>query len=82
MSLLANLAGWSAFGMLTRSFQLALQRKSQTETLHVTGVYAAVFGGVGYYLYNAEQRQKVLLQEKKEALLESRARRAAAASDA
>lgn len=45
------------------------------ESLWVYPVYAGIGGGFGYWLMGVEQRQYKLLADRRDALLEKRARR-------
>ncbi|KAL7420900.1 hypothetical protein Q5752_004854 [Cryptotrichosporon argae] len=82
MSLLANIAGFSAFGFGVRCFQLGLQKRQIFEAPVGHLVSAAAFGLVGYGVYYGEQRQNEMIAERKKVLQANRERELAAVASA
>ncbi|CAG8494746.1 8477_t:CDS:2, partial [Racocetra persica] len=75
MTLVTTVAGFTAFGVAVRAYALALERRPVFDN-PITHVFtAAFFGGVGAYIYNADQRQMELIQKRKQVLLTNRKRR-------
>lgn len=91
MSLLANILGFSAFGLAARIGQLMIQKRNILESESVSIITAerggfltnspdpgghlismGVFGYGGYWAYQWDQRAAVLLQEKRQQILERR----------
>ncbi|GHJ83648.1 hypothetical protein NliqN6_0050 [Naganishia liquefaciens] len=72
MSLIANVLGFSAFGFATRCFQLGLQKRFMFEAPQTHLMTMAGFGAAGWGVYELEQRQKVLIDAKKQILLANR----------
>ncbi|KAG0305948.1 hypothetical protein BGZ98_003243 [Dissophora globulifera] len=75
MALLTSILGFSTFGLAARGFALSVQRRSLSSDFVGYGASAAVFGAVGYYMHNVQQRQNELLKERKEVLNANRERR-------
>lgn len=73
-------------GVATRAWQLGLQRTSPLSTQGLGYWAYPIFGGVGasfgYWLEGVDKAQTDLLQERKEAILAKRARRAAREAEA
>ncbi|KAL9087679.1 MAG: hypothetical protein Q9159_003491 [Coniocarpon cinnabarinum] len=69
---------WSGFGVAVRLWQLGIEMRPffNRQSLWVYPVYAGLGGSVGYWLTGVEQRQVAFLNERREALLEKRRRRA------
>lgn len=65
--------------MATRAWQLGLQKTSplQRRMLWAYPVYGGVGASFGYWLDGVDKKQVEILQERKEAILAKRARRAA-----
>ncbi|KAL1412435.1 hypothetical protein Q8F55_000180 [Vanrija albida] len=78
MSAIPTILGFSAFGFAARCFQLGIQKRPIFAAPQAHIAISTVFGGIGYYVYNLEQRQNVLLAEKKKELKEKRERENAA----
>ncbi|KAL8400575.1 hypothetical protein RB594_000827 [Gaeumannomyces avenae] len=70
---------WSGFGVAVRGWQLGLEMRPlfNRQSLWAWPVFAGVGGSFGYWLQTVDDRQTAVLTERKEALLEKRARRAA-----
>ncbi|KAF1831920.1 hypothetical protein BDW02DRAFT_457960, partial [Decorospora gaudefroyi] len=68
---------WSGFGIATRLWQLGIETRPlfNKESLWVYPVYASIGGGFGYWLMGVEQRHFRLLADRRDKLLEKRARR-------
>ncbi|KAG8704847.1 hypothetical protein FRC09_003286 [Ceratobasidium sp. 395] len=65
MAVLGNVLGFGAFGMAARAWQLGVQKRP---ILQAPGSYllsGAIFGGIGYWLVGVEERQNVLLAQKR-----------------
>lgn len=62
-----------------RAWQLGLEMRPlfNRQSLWAWPVFAGVGGSFGYWLQTVDDRQTALLSERKEAILEKRARRAA-----
>ncbi|ORX61451.1 hypothetical protein DM01DRAFT_1332053 [Hesseltinella vesiculosa] len=74
MTLLTSVSGFAAFGVLVRTYALGLQKRPLFSNPSGTAIAAAVFGGVGYYVHNLQERQNAAIATKKELLLKNRAR--------
>ncbi|KAI0783644.1 hypothetical protein C8Q75DRAFT_725645 [Abortiporus biennis] len=72
MSLLANVAGFSAFGLLVRFGQLGIQRRNPFDNLAGHAISMTFFGTLGYFAYQWDQRAAVLLAEKRAELAQRR----------
>lgn len=70
-------------GVAVRAWQLGLQMTSPLTRQHLWGypVFAAVGGSFGYWLQGVDERQVAVLEERKQSILEKRARRAARESE-
>lgn len=73
-------------GVITRIWQLGLQRTSPKSKQGLGWlaypVYAGVGASFGYWLEDVDKAQTALLQERKDAILAKRARRAAREAEA
>ncbi|KAF2838187.1 hypothetical protein M501DRAFT_903753, partial [Patellaria atrata CBS 101060] len=69
---------WSGFGLAVRFWQLGIEMRPffQKESLWAYPLFATVGGSFGYWLTGVEERQYKLLSDRRERLLEKRARRA------
>ncbi|KAK4110685.1 hypothetical protein N656DRAFT_781464 [Canariomyces notabilis] len=69
---------WTGFGLVTRLWQLGIEMRPffNRQSLWAYPVFGAVGASFGYWLEGVDQRQTAMLQERKEAILEKRARRA------
>lgn len=70
---------WSGFGVAVRAWQLGLEMRPlfNRQSLWAWPVFAGVGGSFGYWLQTVDDRQTAVLAERKQAILEKRARRAA-----
>ncbi|EFQ91071.1 hypothetical protein P3342_004383 [Pyrenophora teres f. teres] len=68
---------WSGLGVVARLWQLGIERRPlfNKESVWVYPVFASIGGSFGYWLTGVEQRQFRLLADRRDALLEKRARR-------
>ncbi|KAK4219364.1 hypothetical protein QBC37DRAFT_382577 [Rhypophila decipiens] len=74
---------WAGFGVLARAWQLGIEMRP---LFGKTGawaypVYATVGASFGYWLQGVDERQTAVLQQRKAAIMEKRARRAAAKAE-
>ncbi|RDB25960.1 hypothetical protein Hypma_006645 [Hypsizygus marmoreus] len=72
MSLLANILGFSAFGLAARVGQLGIQKRNLLDNPGGHLLAMGVFGFAGYWAYQWDQRAGVLLAEKRAEILASR----------
>ncbi|KIM80493.1 hypothetical protein PILCRDRAFT_822591 [Piloderma croceum F 1598] len=82
MSMLANVVGFSLFGLAARMGQLGIQRRNPMENLAGHAIAMSVFGYVGYWAYRWDARAATLLGEKRAEIAERRERSLAAAEEA
>ncbi|EOD48513.1 NADH:ubiquinone oxidoreductase kD subunit [Neofusicoccum parvum] len=70
---------WSGFGVAVRLWQLGMEMRPffNKGSLWAYPLYATIGGSFGYWLQGVETRQYKLLADRKDALLEKRARRQA-----
>ncbi|KAH8664137.1 hypothetical protein BX600DRAFT_512202 [Xylariales sp. PMI_506] len=70
---------WSGFGVAVRVWQLGLEMRPffNKGSLWAYPVFAGVGASFGYWLQGVDERQTATLQERKQTILEKRARRAA-----
>ncbi|KAG9383762.1 hypothetical protein A1F94_005673 [Pyrenophora tritici-repentis] len=68
---------WSGLGVVARLWQLGIERRPlfNKESVWVYPGFASIGGSFGYWLTGVEQRQFRLLADRRDALLEKRARR-------
>ncbi|KAF2678520.1 hypothetical protein K458DRAFT_316771 [Lentithecium fluviatile CBS 122367] len=68
---------WSGLGVGVRLWQLGIEMRPlfNRESLWVYPVYAGIGGSFGYWLMGVEHRQYKMLADRRDALLEKRARR-------
>ncbi|KAG0259600.1 hypothetical protein BG011_002532 [Mortierella polycephala] len=81
MALLTSIAGFTTFGVAARGLALTVQRRPIASGFGGYAISAAVFGGVGYFMHNLEQRQNELLKERMTVLTANRERRLAVQED-
>ncbi|GAB1314294.1 NADH2 dehydrogenase subunit 14K [Madurella fahalii] len=69
---------WTGFGLATRFWQLGIEMRPffNKSSLWAYPVFGAVGASFGYWLQGVDERQTAMLQERKQAILEKRARRA------
>ncbi|KAG5729346.1 hypothetical protein E4T56_gene9895 [Termitomyces sp. T112] len=72
MSLLANILGFSAFGLAARVGQLMIQKRNILDNPGGHLIAMGVFGYGGYWAYQWDQRAAVLLAEKRQQIIERR----------
>ncbi|KAJ4413638.1 hypothetical protein N0V82_008416 [Gnomoniopsis sp. IMI 355080] len=74
---------WAGFGVATRAWQLGLQNTSPLapKMLWAYPIFAGCGASFGYWLQNVDEKQVAILEERKQAILEKRARRAARESE-
>ncbi|WOO81973.1 uncharacterized protein LOC62_04G005479 [Vanrija pseudolonga] len=77
MAEVPTVLGFAAFGFAARCFQLGIQKRPIFAGPQAHVAISTIFGGLGYYVYHLEQRQNVLLAEKKKELKEKRERESA-----
>ncbi|CAM1508201.1 Fc.00g050490.m01.CDS01 [Cosmosporella sp. VM-42] len=82
-----RIAFWSMFGLAARFWQVGIEMRPffNKSSLWAYPVYAAGGASFGYWLQGVEDRQKATLEDRKNLLLEKRARKAerdAAAAEA
>ncbi|KAI1327996.1 NADH2 dehydrogenase subunit 14K [Xylariaceae sp. FL0255] len=70
---------WSGFGVAVRAWQLGLEMRPllNRSSLWAYPVFAGVGASFGYWLQGVDERQNAMLSERKDAILEKRARKAA-----
>ncbi|KAJ4356701.1 uncharacterized protein N0V89_004737 [Didymosphaeria variabile] len=68
---------WGGLGVGVRLWQLGIEMRPlfNRESLWVYPVFAGIGGSFGYWLMGVEQRQWRVLADRRDALLEKRARR-------
>ncbi|KAK3328430.1 hypothetical protein B0T19DRAFT_190536 [Cercophora scortea] len=69
---------WAGFGVATRVWQLGIEMRPffNKSSLWAYPVFASVGASFGYWLQGVDERQTAILQDRKAAILEKRARRA------
>ncbi|KAK3945076.1 hypothetical protein QBC46DRAFT_372680 [Diplogelasinospora grovesii] len=69
---------WTGFGLATRFWQLGIEMRPffNKQSLWAYPVFGAVGASFGWWLQGVDERQTAILQERKQAILEKRARRA------
>ncbi|KAF0436085.1 hypothetical protein F8M41_004736 [Gigaspora margarita] len=75
MTLITTVTGFAAFGVAVRAYALALERRPVFDNPITHVLTATFFGGVGAYIYHAEERQVELIEKRKQVLLANRKRR-------
>ncbi|KAI9486503.1 MAG: hypothetical protein EXX96DRAFT_549300 [Benjaminiella poitrasii] len=73
MSLIGSVSGFAAFGVLVRTYALGLQKRPLFTNPSSHLLAAGVFGSVGYFIYNLQERQAMLIAAKKEVMIKNRA---------
>ncbi|KAI8378603.1 hypothetical protein BD560DRAFT_325160 [Blakeslea trispora] len=74
MSLIGSVSGFAAFGVLVRTYALGLQKRPILSNPSSHLLAAGVFGAVGYYVHDLQERQSALMASKKEIMIKNRAR--------
>ncbi|CAG9954191.1 hypothetical protein V2G26_003295 [Clonostachys chloroleuca] len=79
-----RIAFWSTFGLAVRFWQVGIEMRPffNKGSLWVYPVYAAGGASFGYWLQGVDDKQTALLEERKDKLLEKRARKAARDAEA
>ncbi|GLB40368.1 hypothetical protein LshimejAT787_0802390 [Lyophyllum shimeji] len=72
MALLANILGFSAFGLAARVGQLGIQKRNILENPGGHVISMLVFGYAGYWAYHWDQKAAELLAQKREEILAHR----------
>ncbi|KAI0649061.1 hypothetical protein C8Q79DRAFT_1007629 [Trametes meyenii] len=72
MSLIANIVGFSLFGLAARVGQLGIQKRNIFENPVGHAIAMGAFGFAGYWAYQWDQRAAVLLQQKRAEIAERR----------
>jgi len=80
--MLANIIGFSLFGLAARLGQLGIQKRPLLDNLKGHAIIMTLFGYGGYWAYRWDQRAAVLIAEKRAEIAERRERRLAAAQGA
>ncbi|KAK9895183.1 hypothetical protein P389DRAFT_172750 [Cystobasidium minutum MCA 4210] len=73
MPLLGTVLGWTSFGLASRCWQLAIQKRNIFDNLGGHALAMGSFGAMGYAYYHADQHVLQLLEQKKEGLRQQRA---------
>ncbi|KAF8623601.1 hypothetical protein AX17_007304 [Amanita inopinata Kibby_2008] len=81
MSLLANILGFSAFGLAARMGQLGIQKRNLLDNPGGHLISMGVFGFVGYWAYKWDLRSTELIAEKRAAIAEHRRQQIAKAEE-
>ncbi|SCV74943.1 BQ2448_7972 [Microbotryum intermedium] len=72
--MLAYISSFAAVGFAVRCYQLAILKRNIFENLGGHALSVSAFTGLGYYLYHADERQRGMIEDKKQQLLRMRAR--------
>ncbi|KAK3899926.1 NADH2 dehydrogenase [Staphylotrichum tortipilum] len=69
---------WTGFGVVVRVFQLGIEMRPFFHPKILWGypLFGAVGGSFGYWVQGVDERQVAHLQERKQSILDKRARRA------
>ncbi|PIL35514.1 hypothetical protein GSI_02242 [Ganoderma sinense ZZ0214-1] len=78
MSLLANVIGFSLFGLAARMGQLGIQKRPILDNPIGHVIAMGSFGFAGYWAYHWDKRAAILLAEKRAEIAERRAKAEAA----
>ncbi|KAI1074123.1 hypothetical protein F5B20DRAFT_586553 [Whalleya microplaca] len=70
---------WAGFGITVRFWQLGLEMRPwfHRSSLYAYPVFAGVGASFGYWLQGVDDRQTAILEDRKQSILEKRARKAA-----
>ncbi|RPD60138.1 hypothetical protein L226DRAFT_535071 [Lentinus tigrinus ALCF2SS1-7] len=80
MSLIANIVGFSLFGLAARVGQLGIQKRPLFDNPIGHAVAMGTFGFAGYWAYQWDQRAAVLLAAKRAEIAERREKAEGASS--
>ncbi|GAA95037.1 uncharacterized protein L969DRAFT_95987 [Mixia osmundae IAM 14324] len=58
MSVLMSTLGWAGFGLACRMWQLGIQKRNVFDGLGGHAAAMGVFGGLGFYLHGANERNR------------------------
>ncbi|EIW84338.1 hypothetical protein CONPUDRAFT_120111 [Coniophora puteana RWD-64-598 SS2] len=72
MTLVGSILGFSAFGLVSRFGQLAIQKRNLADNLGGHLIAMGVFGAAGYYMHQWDERAAVLLAAKRKQIAERR----------
>ncbi|KAI0078748.1 hypothetical protein K474DRAFT_801583 [Panus rudis PR-1116 ss-1] len=72
MSMLANIVGFSLFGLLARFGQLGIQKRNLFDNPGAHAISMGVWGFAGYWAWRWDQRSAELLAAKREEIAERR----------
>ena len=74
-----RIAFWSVFGLGVRFWQMGIEMRPffNKGSLWAWPVFAGAGGSFGYWLQGVDERQTAVLTERKQAILDKRARKAA-----
>ncbi|KAF8628037.1 hypothetical protein AX15_004152 [Amanita polypyramis BW_CC] len=82
MSLLANILGFSVFGLAARMGQLGIQKRNLLDNPGGHLISMGVFGFVGYWAYKWDLRAVELITEKRAAIADRRRQQIAKTDEA
>ncbi|KAG0743674.1 hypothetical protein G6F57_002424 [Rhizopus arrhizus] len=74
MSLIGSVSGFAAFGVLVRTYALGLQKRPVFSNPSSHALAAGVFGAVGYFMYDLQERQTAAIAAKREVMVQNRKR--------
>ncbi|KAK4155928.1 hypothetical protein C8A00DRAFT_31179 [Chaetomidium leptoderma] len=69
---------WTGFGLVVRFWQLGIEMRPffNRKSLWAYPLFGSVGASFGYWIQGVDERQTKMLQDRKQAILEKRARRA------
>ncbi|ORY71946.1 uncharacterized protein BCR38DRAFT_330070 [Pseudomassariella vexata] len=81
--MVSRIVFWGGFGVAVRLWQLGLEMRPffNRGSLWAYPVFAGVGSSFGYWIQGVDERQQAMLEERKNIILEKRARRAAREGD-
>ncbi|EIE84315.1 hypothetical protein G6F46_010286 [Rhizopus delemar] len=74
MSLIGSVSGFAAFGVLVRTYALGLQKRPVFSNPSSHALAAGIFGSVGYFMYELQERQAAGIAAKREIMIQNRKR--------
>ncbi|KAG0736720.1 hypothetical protein G6F57_006604 [Rhizopus arrhizus] len=74
MSLIGSVSGFAAFGVLVRTYALGLQKRPVFSNPSSHALAAGIFGSVGYFMYDLQERQAAGIAAKREIMIQNRKR--------